>query len=222
MMNLPPSIAGCPIKFAKALWPQYKMYDRQFEVIEAVRDAKETIVPAGNQLGKDFVAGYICPSFFVNPTMYFDKEYVRQVEAQRRPGYDPHTRRVVTTSVKEDHLRLLWAEIGRFVDGCRIPLTVERGGALVVNHYEIRFAYEAKVKHPVNYMIGRVTEKIEGMAGHHAAYTLFVGDEASGIEDMYLDAAKGWAKKIFLFGNCEACENYFKKAVEGGDILAEV
>ena len=46
-----------PIRFCGYFWPDYNIYDKQREIMYSVRDNYETIVPAGNELGKDFIAG---------------------------------------------------------------------------------------------------------------------------------------------------------------------
>jgi hypothetical protein len=96
-----------------------------------------------------------------------------------------------------------------------------RGGPLAVNSLEIRFKEERDVKKPYNYLVGCVSEKGEGLAGHHAAYNLCVIDEASGVDDAVYEFAQGWAKKFFIFGNPNRCNNFFRKMVEGGDIPKE-
>ena len=45
-----------PVEFKKLCWPDVEFYDKQREIIYSVQDNDETIVPAGNMLGKDFVA----------------------------------------------------------------------------------------------------------------------------------------------------------------------
>ena len=82
--------------FARQFFPQYQFYDKQVEILESIRDNDETVVVAGNMMGKDFVAGFAALHFFVT----------------RVPC------RVVTTSVRDDHLRVLW---GRSCGLCRIP-----------------------------------------------------------------------------------------------------
>jgi hypothetical protein len=37
-----------PIAFVKLLWPNVKLYNKQREVMESVRDNVQTFVPAGN------------------------------------------------------------------------------------------------------------------------------------------------------------------------------
>lgn len=186
-----------PIKFAKAFWPEITFYREQVEIIRSVSYNDETFVPAANMMGKDFVAGYVAlMEFLCHPVA-----------------------RVVTTSVKDDHLRVLWGEIGRFVQTCRVPLLAKDGGPLVINHRDIRKVTRGKLCQ-ISYLRGMVSERGEGMAGHHAEYTLGIVDEASGVEDTVYTQMDTWAKRKLILGNCNQTENFFRKAVDGGDVLA--
>jgi len=193
-----------PIRWGKYFWPQVDFYDKQREIIYSVEENDETFVPAGNMLGKDFVAGFIC---------------VRAVIVHK-------VCRIVTTSVKDDHLRVLWGEIGRFIDTARKdtpfgPLSAKEGGPLIVNHRDVRKQYGGTVC-KISYLRGMVSEKGEGMAGHHAPYTLGVIDEASGVDDLVYTQMDTWAKKKLVFGNCNDCPrtHFFRAGVRGGDLLA--
>lgn len=180
-----------------ALWPDVSFYDRQWEIVESVERNDETYVPAGNMLGKDFVTGFICVA-----------------EILRHPVV-----RVVTTSVKDDHLRVLWGEINRFIATSRYPLRVEDGGPLIVNHRDVRKVVRGETC-PISYLRGMVSAKGEGLAGHHAPHTLAVGDEASGLDDEAYQQFQGWAKRMLFIGNPNPCQNFFYKGVEAGDLLA--
>lgn len=189
-----------PFAFKDMFWPSVYFYDKQREIIQSVEDNDETYVHAGNQLGKDFVAGFIVlKQFLCNPVC-----------------------RIVTTSVKDDHLRVLWGEIGRYVQTARHPLLTRDGGPLVVNHREIRKIIGGK-RDEVSYLIGQVSEKGEGMAGHHAPYTLGVIDEASGVDELVYTQMCTWAKKLLIFGNCNPCptNHFFYRAYKEGDRLAK-
>jgi hypothetical protein len=124
---------------------------------------------AGNQLGKDFVAAFIAVVAFL-------------ICLGRKI-----TCRIVTTSVAEHHLKVLWGEISRFITTSRRPLVYDSlknpFGILLVNYQEVRRTEERAAKNPLNYLVGRVSQKGEGLAGHHAEFTMFVGDEASGLDD---------------------------------------
>lgn len=186
-----------PRVFQRELWPDVTFYKKQWEVIYSVEENDETFVPAGNMLGKDFVAGFIAL-----------KAFLTHKEA-----------RVITTSVKDDHLRVLWGEIGRFIQTCKYPLDRVKGGPLIVNHRDVRKIVNGE-ECKISYMRGMVSEKGEGMAGHHAAYTLFIGDEASGIDDLVYTQADTWSKRKLLIGNPNPCNNFFRKGVKDGDLIA--
>lgn len=194
-------LATDPLTFLEVFWPDVHMYDKQKQILESIRDNDETIVVAGHQLGKDYVAGAaILWAFLCHREC-----------------------RVVVTSVKHDHLRVCFGEAGRFIQTSVVPLTVEDGGPLLVNHWDIRKIIHGE-RCPISYLRGMVSEKGEGMAGHHAKYTLAVFDEASGIEDVTYERCTTWAKRILAFGNPYppgvGC-TFFKNAVKQGDILAK-
>lgn len=211
------------LAIGRLYWPGVKFYREQRQMIESVCFDNETVLVAGNDLGKDFGAAFVCTTFFLWPQLYFPAQYVAEIERMRAPGipdYLVHTRRIVTTSVKERHLKVLWGEIGRFVATAAHPLLESRGGPLSVNSLEIRLKQEAEVKTPMNYLLGQVAGKEESMAGHHAAYTLFVGDEASGLSNSIYEQAQGWAKRMLIFGNPNNTRNFFYEAVKTGNIVA--
>lgn len=188
-----------PIAFAKAFWPYVEFYDKQREIIESVRDNDETFVPAGNMLGKDFVAGFIALWFFTTHEVC----------------------RVITTSVKEDHLRVLWGEINNYLSSSSVPLRDDKGGPFTVNHLEVKKAYGSSEAVAKSYLKGMVSGKGESMAGHHAPYTLLIIDEASGVEDIVYTQGDTWAKRKLIIGNPNRCNNFFYKAVKDGDLVAE-
>lgn len=214
-----------PLILADRLWPDVRFYPEQCEIVESVRDSKETVVVAGNMLGKDYVAGFIATSFFLAPQLYFDPEYVASIESTRSINNPhPHTVRVITSSVAEHHLKVLWGEIGRFVGGCQYPLVQSKenpNGPLSMNYQEIRYARERWSKNPLNYLVGRVSAKGEGMAGHHAAYTLGIIDEASGVDNLVYTQIGTWAKRILMIGNPNPCPvtHFFRDAVKKGTLL---
>ena len=94
-----------PAKFCGLCWPQYRLYDKQLEIIESLRDNVETVAHAGNELGKDFISAMAVLWFF----------------ASRSPCY------VVTTSSNERQLEVvLWGEMKRMIDEsrCKFPFEV--------------------------------------------------------------------------------------------------
>lgn len=203
MNNLPPEIMrslGDPLKFGKLMWPDATFYRKQVKIIYSVEQNAETFVVAGNKLGKDYTAGFICVNRFMKSLML------------------GRTCRIVTTSVAEHHLKVLWGEIGRWITTSRFPLLEKDGGPLVMNHMEIRRKEEAASKNPYNYLVGRVSAKGEGLAGHHADDTLAVGDEASGLDDLAYEMFQGWAKRMLIFGNPNPTTNFFYRAIKEGSI----
>lgn len=185
-----------PLKMQEMLWPNIRFYDKQIDMIYSVRDNKETIAVAGNMLGKDFVAGFIALWYFIT------NDFVR----------------VITTSVKDDHLRILWDEIDKYVRMSAVPLRAEDGGLLLYNHHDIRKIYGSAEGVSQSYLKGMVSAKGEGLSGHHAKYTLLMVDEASGVEQVTYDHGSEWADKKFIFGNPNPCNNFFYKGVKSGDL----
>ena len=186
----------------RVLWPDVKLYDKQLEIADSTLSNHQTFVRAGNKLGKDFIAAFIALGVF-------------RVALAR--GF---TCRIVTTSVAEHHLKVLWGEIGRFLTTAKQPMLFERGGPLVVNYLEVRRESEREAKNPLNYLVGRVSAKGEGLAGHHADYTLIIGDEASGLDDEVLKMAEGWAAHMLWIGNPNNCQNFYRKGNKAGDRVA--
>lgn len=189
-----------PLLLKDAFWPNINFYRKQRDIILSEHHNVETVVVAGNQLGKDFVAAYITLKRFL---LY-------------------HPVRIVTTSATDRHLNVLWGEIDRFIRAAKVPLTVERGGPLVYNHHDLKKKINGVVDRG-SYLIGAVassSQEGEGLAGHHAQFTLGVIDEASGVSDIAYKQMQGWAKKMLIFGNPFDCNNFFRRAVKEGDLKA--
>ena len=166
--------------------------------MESVRDNDETIVPAGNALGKDFIAALIAIWFMCS----------------RRPA------RVVTTSVDGSQLQsVLWGEIRRFLQTSVVPLPLK------VNHLHIRQIIGGQVD-PRSELVGRVVRHGESLLGRHIEKTderprtLAIFDECSAIENSTWESADTWAHRKLAIGNCYPCENFFKIGVQSGDVLA--
>jgi hypothetical protein len=195
-----------PIKLSRLLWPKVRFPNYQRGIIYSLRDNDETYVVAANQVGKDFVAAFVTICEFLCHRVA----------------------RIVTTSVRDDHLRVLWGEMGRFISDADIPLTADKGGPLLVTHREIRKVYTQGPKKgqtdPISYIRGMTCDRPEGLAGHHAPYTLAVIDEASGVDNSVYDQMRTWAKRMLIFGNPNPCvqgiAHFFYRAVEEGDIAA--
>lgn len=187
-----------PVKACKLIWPNYTLYDKQQEILYSLRDNFETIVPAGNDMGKDFITGMAVLWYFVS----------------RRPC------RIVTTSVDNTQLQdVLWGEIRKFAAEAAVPLPIEITGELRM--YQTT-SWGGRIKG--SECIGRVSRKGEGMLGRHAAWTennepttLLVVDEASGVDDEGYDKADTWAHRILVIGNPYKCNNFFFRGSQEGD-----
>jgi len=216
-----------PLKVARILWPKDRLTREQEEIAYSVWFNKETYVKAANKMGKDFIAGLIIPVAFLT----------------RWPC------RIVTTSTKDDHLDVLWGEIHHRIQTSKIPLTVDRGGPLVLLQREIRKvdfnSPPVNGKRPmcaISYVKSMVAneQSMDAMGGHHATpladsleqfadhgvegarlpylydwYTMWVADEASGIREEYYPVVRGWARRLFVFGNTWPGDNPFKWAFKG-------
>ena len=188
-----------PVRLCKTLWPEMDLYDKQREIMYSVFNNDETVVPAGNMLGKDFVAGLIALVFFLT----------------RSPC------RVVTTSVDQGQLeKVLWGEINRFIQTSKFKLP------FLVRHTDIRKFVNGEVD-PRSYLIGRVAAKEEGLLGHHlprgpnnTPRTLMIFDESSGIPHGFKTKTDTWAHRTLCIGNPYRCENFFREAVREGVLLS--
>lgn len=195
-----------PLALTALLWPHITLYNKQCEIVHSVWENDETVVTAGNMLGKDFTAGLVCLAFFLTR----------------------HPCRIVTTSADYPQLEaVLWGEIRRLIQESKIPLESNKGGPLLINHMHIRKVYKKNVC-GLSYLVGRVSAKGEGMLGHHIAQqgdgiprTLYVADEASGIPDISYERADTWANRKLIIGNPYPCNNFFFRAVKEGDIVSD-
>jgi hypothetical protein len=201
-----PQVAD-PLKFSRLVWPGMTFYLQQQEIVYSVMDNRETIVVAANKMGKDFVAAFIVLWFFLTR----------------------HPCRIVTTSAKDDHLRVLWGEMGNLIQSAEYPLDVRQGGCLNVNARELRKVINGQI-HKLSYCIGMVAsqDKIAAMQGHHIASTgdgvprtLFVCDEASSVPHQYYIMADTWMDRALIFGNAWPCDNFFKYAVKGNPMTRD-
>jgi len=198
-----------PIKFQQWGWPKRKFYKEQQEILQSVVENKETYVPAANVMGKDYVAGFTCPWFFLT----------------RSPC------KIVTTSASEDHLKVLWGEMQDWINDCQYPLIYPKG-PLIVNHLHIKRVIMTGPKKgeidPLSYIVGKVAspDRIASMQGHHVAKTgdgiprtLFLPDECSSIPNSYYTMASGWFHRMLAIGNCWESDNstWWKNNTEAGD-----
>lgn len=202
-----------PFKLLARGWPHVQLADYQANILSrmsgfrpdgtrwAIHGDKIVVVPAANMLGKDFLAAYISLWFF----------------ASRIPA------RVVTTSVDNDQLNgVLWGEMRDWLEKCEFDL------GLKYNHMQIRQYRKDGTLVGKSELVGKTAQRgsKEGLLGRHMPWAfdgrvpaaLFVGDEASGLEDCHVEAAETWAHQMLFIGNCYPTENFFRKYAEAGDV----
>jgi hypothetical protein len=196
-----------PFNFLALCWPDIKLTKPQSEIVESIVSNRVTIVPAGNDQGKDFIGAFICVWFFCS----------------RSPC------KVVTHSVDQPQLKgVLWGEMKRFIQTSKFKLPL-----YVREDMFMQYLRPDGTADPLSYLIGRVTRKGEGLLGHHIANeerdrlpdgtmlprTLFLADESSGIDDEAWEKADTWAHRKLAIGNPYPTTNFFYKGVKRGSIL---
>lgn len=194
----PKSILRDPVKLFRLCWPDMRLYDKQEEILHSLVENDETYVPAGNQLGKDFITGYAVLWFFCS----------------RSPA------RVITSSAGQRQLSaVLWGEMRRFIHTSKYPLPIDPK-TLLLHQLRSDGTFE-----PRSYVQGVVTNVAENMLGHHLERginnyprTMAVFDEASSIANEYYEATDTWAHRKLIIGNPLPCVNFFYSGVKGGDI----
>lgn len=197
-----------PFSFLALCWPDIHLTKPQAEIVQSIVENHTTIVPAGNDQGKDFIAAFICVWFFCS----------------RSPC------KVVTHSVDQPQLKgVLWGEMKRFIQTSKYPLPLN-----VREDMFMQFIRPNGTADPLSYLIGRVTRKGEGLLGHHVPQTekdrlpngemlprtLFVADEASGVDDESWEKTDTWAHRKLAIGNPYPTTNFFYKGVKRGSIKA--
>lgn len=205
-----------PFELSSRLWPKDKWPVYQKKIVYSFWDNVETVVKAGNKVGKDYIGGFIAVVAFLTR----------------------HPCRGVTTSAKKEHLAVLWGEIGQRIVTSKIPLLIKDKGPLHVTHQNIRKFVNGE-QCPLSYVVGMVAgdDTIAAMQGHHIARTndgiwrtFFMCDEASSVNHEYYRMARTWFNRAYIFGNPWPCNNFFYQAFKGqpktddrgGDILNDI
>ena len=188
-----------PVDFYHVCWPEGVLYQKQVEILRSVVTNQETVVVAGNGLGKDYISAVLA--------LYW--------MCSRRPA------RAVTTSVKSDQLDdVLWGEIRHLLSIADLHLPLH------YNHLHIRQRYNDGRFVPKCELVGQCVGKGESLLGRHLPQdiprTLVIYDEASGIDTEVYTRAATWTHRTLIIGNPFPCENFFRKAVETGDIPSPV
>lgn len=193
-----------PLALIEEVWPDVRLYDKQKEIVQSVWNNDETITPAGNMLGKDYISALIAIMFYLT----------------RKPAI------VVTSSVDQGQLeKVLWGEIHNFIQSAKYALPFH------VKHCEIRRIYEGATVLGKDYLIGRVASRENqgtSLLGHHLARgpnnqprTLALIDEASGFNDDFKTKMDTWSHRTLIIGNPYPCDNFFYRGVTDGPVPSE-
>lgn len=210
LAGLDPTKEVDPLQFIRQLWPRYKLSREQKMMVRSAFEDSETIVPAANAVGKDWVTSLIILVFFLTR----------------------HPCRIVLTSVNDKHLAVIWGELRRHIDLCAVVLDSRKGGCLRINSERIRKVLPDGSECKISYIVNMVcsNDTVDAMLGHHATpeewetmsqaelkipRTMAVTDESSGIWTEIVVRLKTWAKRLVMIGNCWPCDDYFRWAVEG-------
>lgn len=187
-----------PEAFYRLCWPDSNLYDKQIEILYSLRDNYETVVPAGNGLGKDYITAVACLWWMCS----------------RMPA------RVVTTSVKGAQLEdVLWGEIRHLINTSAVDMPLQ------YNHLKIRQLTDGELEGKGE-LVGQVCREDEALLGRHLPNdiprTLVCFDEASAIRSGVYETSLTWAHRVLVIGNPFPCENFFKKAVKEGDAKSTI
>lgn len=204
-------IVNDPIGFAVRCWPLISFYKEQRDIIYSVRDNDETIVPAANQLGKDFVAAFIAIWW----------------QMRTRPA------RVLATSPQATQLEdVLWGEIRKLLRASKVPLPLhpthmlvrqQRNDGTYVDTGELR----GQAVNKGEALLGRHLPRISDDSPQCRHYvergesgiptTLLLVDEGSGMDDEPYYKSETWAHRRLTIGNCYPTTNFFYQGTQAGD-----
>lgn len=186
-----------PIAWFREVLGGPQPWSRQVEIIESVRDNRETNVHSGNAIGKDWLAARIALWWLFT----------------RRKAI------VVTTATKELQVdTVLWGEIREAYHASKHPLggkLMPAASHLVVDEKERWYA------------IGVVAAHENAFAGFHGPHVLVIEDEAAGLREIIgpavLGVAAGENDRILRIGN-PICgpTHYFARACSRPDIPGTV
>ncbi len=186
-----------PLGFISLCWPKLRLYPKQAAVIESVVDNKETFVPAANETGKSLIASLAALWFFQS----------------RQPA------RVIVISATEVNLKnVLWREMSYRISESELRFPVHINSKRVDRWLDPL----GKRIDERSYILGQVTNQPDSFQGHHLPHdiprVLLIAEEASGIEDIYYEAATAWAHRMLIIGNPLNTTNFFYFKSRSGDV----
>ncbi len=178
-----------PVEFAQQILG-LRLGAKQREVLEAVRDHPQVVVPSCHAAGKTFLAAIIVLWWLFT----------------RRPAY------VITTAPTWRQVkRLLWKEIRALF---RL-LPEELRARAKCDMTQLQVMGEDGQPDPYHYAYGFATERPDDMPGEHAENMLVIYDEAPGISDEQFAVMDTYqAEREVMIGNPVNPEGRFRRAVE--------
>lgn len=186
-----------PLGFISLCWPELRLYPRQAEVLQSLVDNTETFVPAANETGKSLIASLSALWFFQT----------------RSPA------RVVIISATEKNLKnVIWREMSHRIGTSKLMFPVTMNTERVDKWLDP----QGKKFDARSFIIGQVTNQPDSFQGHHLPHdiprVLLIAEEASGIEDIYYEAATAWRHRMLVIGNPLNTTNFFYFKSRVGDV----
>lgn len=186
-----------PTNFVKVLWPKLDLQPYQIDILNSVRDNKETFVHSGHKMGKSLVAALATMWFFLT----------------RSPAT------VLLISAKEQQLeQVIWAEILSLLQKSpqRLPVAVNRL-RLRMKNGEDGFV-------PKHEVLGCAANEPESLQGHNLPTghdgeptVLVVCEEASAIPDRFIESLLPQSHRLLAIGNPLRVEGWFYEGCKKGD-----
>ncbi len=193
-------LADNPLQFVSLCWPEMKLYGKQRDILVSLAEDSETFVHAANEMGKSRVAALGAVWFF----------------STRDPV------RVVVSSSSEQQVRsIIWTEIKGLIKSSviRLPIMLQEASAYKILPPGPDGRSDLS---PLSYMKAHVTKTVENFQGHHLphdiARVLAIFDEASGISDLFNEAADSWCHRKLVIGNPLSNTNFFFRLCDKGDV----
>jgi hypothetical protein len=152
-----PRYAGDPVRFAYEVLGVRELSPAQIELLESIRDHRNTTARSGHKCGKSTALAIAALWFFCS----FDRA------------------RIVISAVKADQIeKAIWAEVQRLYRASRVPL----GGELSISaRTGLRDIATGRQ------VWGMTARSPEGLAGISGPNILVLVDEASGVPDVFFE-----------------------------------
>lgn len=229
-----------PLKVMMKLWPRDKYTREQEEIAYSVWANKETFVKAANKMGKDFIAGRLIVVAFLTRwpcrivTTSTKDTHLNVLWSEIHSAI--RSSKIPLDLERGGPLQILKREI-RKLDYTRPPVNGKRD-VCPISYIMSMVANDASMDamgghhatpDTIEEQEAKLHESLGEHSGHHVNavegasslpylydwYTMWVADEASGVRPEYYPVVRGWARRLFVFGNSWPCNTPFKWAFKG-------